>query len=211
MALRSLVVTLIVLAAIPRFEALGVIEADTVMPLLLSEWAAAGFGSAILAVLVFVGALAAIMSTTDSVLLSLGSLVAEDLLGRPSGDPRTTRIGKWAAALVLGVTLVLAFAPRFTLWRLIELKMELLIQCVPAFLLAIHWAGLRARATLVGLVVGSGFVVTCVGLDVSQMGGVHVGVIGLGLNLLICLAGSTLDRNGGSSGSSRSLRYVSTR
>jgi Na+/proline symporter len=207
----TLVVTLIGLAAIPRFEALGVIEADTVMPLLLSEWAASGLGAAILAVLVFVGALAAIMSTTDSVLLSLGSLIAEDLLGRPSGDPRTTRIGKWAAALVLGVTLILAFAPRFTLWRLIELKMELLIQCVPAFLLGIHWAGLRARPTLCGLLVGTGFAVTCVGVDVTQMGGVHVGVIGLGLNLLICLAGSRIEGHRGGSGPSRSLRYVSTR
>ena len=41
-----------------------------------------------------------------------------------------------------------------TLWRLIEIKMEILIQCVPAFLLAMHWSGLRAVPTLVGLGLG---------------------------------------------------------
>jgi Na+/proline symporter len=188
----TLVVTLIGLAAIPRFDALGAIEADTVMPRLLTEWAAAGLVASVLAVLVFIGALAAIMSTTDSVLLSLGSLVAEDLLGRPGGDPRTTRVGKWAAGVALGATLLLALAPRVTLWRLIELKMELLIQCVPAFLLAIHWRGLRARSTLLGLLSGTGFVLICVAAGVSQLGGVHVGMVGLGANALICALGSRI-------------------
>ena len=51
----------------------------------------------------------------------------------------------------------LALQRELTLWRLIELKMELLIQCVPAFLLAIQWRGLRAAPTLAGLVVGTLF------------------------------------------------------
>ena len=78
----TLVVTLIGLAAIARFQGLGDVEADRVMPLLLGEWASEGLGFSIAAVVVFLGALAAIMSTADSVLLSLGSIVAEDLFGR---------------------------------------------------------------------------------------------------------------------------------
>jgi SSS family solute:Na+ symporter/sodium/pantothenate symporter len=186
----TLVVTLIGLAAIPRFAGLGTVESDAVMPLLLGEWAAGGSVQAGLAVLVFVGALAAIMSTADSVLLSLGSLIAEDLLGLPGRDPRTTAVGKRAAALIIGGAVAVALLPRVTLWRLIELKMELLIQCVPAFLLGLHWGRLRARPCLAGLVVGTLFAGSAFLLGERSIEGVHVGVIGLALNLSVAILGS---------------------
>jgi solute:Na+ symporter, SSS family len=184
------VVTLVGIAAIPRFEGLGAIEADAVMPRLLRDWAAAGPGAAALAVLVFLGALAAIMSTADSVLLSLGSVVAGDLFDRAADDPATTRLGKRVAGAVMIGMVALALTPRVTLWRLIELKMELLIQCVPAFLLAIHWRGLRAGPTLAGLAVGTAFAAGATLLGVRGVGGVHVGVLGLGLNGACCAIGS---------------------
>ena len=69
-------------------------------------------------------------------------------------------------------------------------KMELLIQCVPAFLLALHWRGLRARPVLVGLVVGT--LIACAGLALGtkRIGGVHLGVIGLAGNGSLAIAGS---------------------
>jgi SSS family solute:Na+ symporter/sodium/pantothenate symporter len=188
----TLVVTLVGLAAIPRFEGLGAVEADTVMPRILAEWAAVGPAAALLAVAVFVGALAAIMSTADSVLLSLASVVAIDLLGRPGGDPATTRVGKRAAVLLIAGAVVLALVPRFTLWRLIELKMELLVQCVPAFLLALHWPGFRAAAGLAGLGVGTALAAGGTILGREGLAGVHVGVLALGANLAVAAAGSLL-------------------
>jgi Na+/proline symporter len=181
----TLVVTLIGLAAIPRFHHLGAIEADTVMPRLLGDWAAAGPGATFLAVLVFLGALAAIMSTADSVLLSLGSIVSEDLLGRSRLDPETTRLGKRVAVGVIAAMVVIALLPRFTLWRLIELKMELLIQCVPAFLIAIHWRRLRAAAAFWGILLGTAVAVGAVVLDVQRVAGFHVGVLTLVLNVSV--------------------------
>jgi SSS family solute:Na+ symporter/sodium/pantothenate symporter len=145
--------------------------------------------------LVFLGALAAIMSTADSVLLSLGSIVAEDLLGRSREDPATTRLGKRiAAAVMLGAAVVALVARDVTLWGLIELKMELLIQCVPAFFIALHWKGLRAGPTALGLAVGSAIAFAGVTLDVPRVAGVHLGVIGLGVNAVIAVAGSALRR-----------------
>ena len=179
------------LAAIPRFEGLGVLEKDGVMPLLLSQWADTGPTATIFAVLVFVGALAAIMSTADSVLLSLGSVVAVDLLGRPRSDPATTQLGKRVGMAAMAVAIAIAWSPQLDLWRLIELKMELLIQCVPAFMLAIHWKRLDARSTLAGLVVGAVLAGGAALLGESRIGGVHVGVIGLAVNvgvLLVCVA-----------------------
>jgi Na+/proline symporter len=186
----TLVVTLIGIAAIARFEHLGALEADTVMPRLLNDWASTGAVGAGLAMLVFLGALAAIMSTADSVLLSMGSVVAQDLLGRSRVEATTTALGKRIAAVVIVAAAVLALSPQLTLWRLIELKMELLIQCVPAFLLAIHWPGLRARPVFWGLVAGTALAVLAVVLGVKRVGGVHVGMIGLVLNVVVILIGS---------------------
>lgn len=181
----TLVVTLIGLAAIPRLEGLGQLQADRVMPLLLGDWAATGPVAALLAVLVFVGALAAIMSTADSVLLSLGSIAAGDLVGRARDAPATTRLGKRVAVGVMIAAVALALSPQLTLWRLIELKMELLIQCVPAFLLALHWRRLDARPVLFGLLLGTLVAAGAALAGVKRVGGVHVGVLGLGLNLAL--------------------------
>jgi Na+/proline symporter len=186
------VVTLIGLAAIPRFESLGDVAADRVMPLILGTWAEGGPLFAFLGVLVFLGALAAIMSTADSVLLSLGSVVARDLLGRESNAAETTRFGKRIAAGVMIAMAALALVARkVTLWGLIELKMEILVQCVPAFLLAIHLPRLHARAVLAGVCVGVVIAVGVgLGLGMSRIGGVHTGVIGLAANALVAVVGS---------------------
>jgi len=187
----TLVVTWIGWAAIPRFAGLGVVEADRVMPLLLGSWAEAGTGHAIAAMLVFLGALAAIMSTADSCLLSLGSSLAEDVLDRPRGEDATATLGKRIAAVVMVAMAVFAMLARdVTLWGLIELKMELLIQCVPAFLVAIHWRGLRARPTFVGLLLGTAIAVVGVIAGWKRIHGVHVGLIGLALNLGVAFLGS---------------------
>jgi Na+/proline symporter len=190
--MTTAVVTLIGIAAIPHFSYLGTLEADTVMPRLLELWAASGPGYAIAAVIVFIGALAAIMSTADSVLLSLGSIIAEDLLDRSRHDPATTKLGKRISMGVIAAMVVLALDPELTLWRLIELKMELLIQCVPAFLLAIHWRGLRARPVFWGLVAGAVLAVGGVLFGAKRVAGVHIGLIGLALNLAVSCVGSWL-------------------
>jgi Na+/proline symporter len=204
----TLVVTLIGLAAIPRFDGLGAVQADTVMPRILGEWAASGTLNAILAVLVFIGALAAIMSTADSVLLSLGAVIAVDLLGRNRRDPETTRIGKRMAALVMLAAVALALTPKLTLWRLIELKMELLIQCVPAFVLALHWRRLRAMPCLVGLLLGTLVAGGAALAGVKRVEGVHVGLIGLAVNLvaLVCLHWARGDEGAGTTSVSPSRR-----
>lgn len=203
----TLVVTLIGLAAIPRFVGLGEVAADRVMPLLLGQWASTGSAYAVAAVLVFLGALAAIMSTADSCLLSLGSSLAEDLFGRPRDAVSTTVFAKRAAgAVMIGMAAIAMVARDITLWGLIELKMELLIQCVPAFLLAIRWRGLRATPSWIGLVLGSAIAIAGTVAGVKRIEGVHVGIIGLACNLAVASLGSlTLGwpgvtaRNGGES------------
>lgn len=184
------VVALIGLAAIPRFAGLGDLAADTVMPRLLLAWAAEGWSGTLLGVLVFVGALAAIMSTADSILLALASVIAGDLAGRSGTAEETTRFGKQVALAVMAACVVVALAPRVTLWRLIELKMGLLVQCTPAFLLAARWPGLRAGPTLAGLALGAGVAVAGAFAGAAPVGGVHVEVLALAGNVLIAVGGS---------------------
>jgi Na+/proline symporter len=186
----TLVVTLIGLAAIAQLGE-GIAQ-DEVMPRMLGRWAAAGTLATLGAVLVFIGALAAIMSTADSCLLSLGSLTARDLLDRPAGAERTTRLGKLLAGAIVLSMIPVALQRDITLWRLIELKMELLIQCVPAFLIAIHWTRVRALPVLAGLVVGTVFSVGLTLADVTRWGGVHIGMVGLVLNAAVAILGSAV-------------------
>ncbi|HXV37373.1 MAG TPA: sodium:solute symporter family protein, partial [Myxococcota bacterium] len=203
----TLVVTLIGLAAIARYPGLGDIEADRVMPLLLADWADQGGWPSLGALVVFLGALAAIMSTADSVLLSLGSVVAEDLFGRSHRDARTTRFGKRIAVVVMVAMTWLAISARgVTLWGVIELKMELLIQCVPAFLIAIHWPRLRAGPACIGLAVGVATAIAGVVLQSNRLFGIHVGVIGVAINAAIACIGSLIPRSSTPSGQLESTR-----
>lgn len=186
------VVALIGVAAIPMVDFGSDVASDRVMPFLLTQWAEAGGAAPYAAVLVFLGALAAIMSTADSCLLSLGSLVAGDILGGSRTDEVTTRRGKLIAAAILVATIPLALTRDLTLWRLIELKMEFLIQCVPAFLLAIHWKRMTASGTLAGVVAGTLLGVGLTLAGTTRLGGVHVGVVGLGVNLVVAVVASYL-------------------
>lgn len=186
------VVFLIGIAAIPRFSDLGISEADRVMPRLLSEWAETGPLAMAAALLVFVGALAAIMSTADSVLLSLSSICAKDFLSARASAAEETRLGKRIAFAIMLAMAILTQFREISLWRLIELKMELLIQCAPVFLAPLHWGGMRAGPGLSGLVVGAGITVYAFTLGETRIEGFHTGVLALAVNLAIAVGGSLL-------------------
>lgn len=196
----TLVVTLIGVAAIARFDIANLVDTDQVVPMLLHDWGSAGGYSTAAALLVFLGALSAIMSTADSCLLSLGSLLSRDLLGRDGSDEASTRLGKNLATAMLIATIPFALWRELTLWRLIELKMELLIQCVPAFLIALHWSRLRTGPVFAGVIVGTAFSAALSLAGVTRLDGVHVGVVGCALNALVAVAGSLcFDRRASSS------------
>jgi len=186
----TLVVTLIGIAAIARLDLSEAVETDGVVPLLLRDWGSEGGLVVAAALVVFLGALSAIMSTADSCLLSLGSVLSRDLFGQLGQDASATRLGKAMAAAMLLLAIPIALMREVTLWRLIELKMELLIQCVPAFLLAIHWRRMRSGPVLLGLVAGTAFSVGLTLLGVTRLGGWHVGVVGLVLNVTLATLGS---------------------
>ena len=124
LCLSTLVVFLIGIIAIQQFAHLEGIAADQVMPLLLNEWAKQSLMTYALAVLVVTGILAAIMSTADSVLLSLSSILAKDFLGKTvlkdAQEERLTKAGKILSWVIMAVLVLIALVPRLTLWGLTE-------------------------------------------------------------------------------------------
>jgi SSS family solute:Na+ symporter/sodium/pantothenate symporter len=177
------------LVGLRRFSGLEGIQADQIVPMLLRDWATQSTVSYVLSVLVLAGALAAIMSTADSVLLSLSSILAKDFLGktwlRNAPEARLTRTGKILSWALTGFLAWLAISPRITLWGLIELKFELLIQVAPAIILGVTWPRLDATAALAGLVVGTGAASWLALSGVNDVAGIQAGLFALGLNLAL--------------------------
>jgi SSS family solute:Na+ symporter/sodium/pantothenate symporter len=179
------------LVGLKRFSGLEGIQADQVVPMLLRDFATESFASYAFSVLVLTGALAAIMSTADSVLLSLSSILAKDFLGktllRNAPEARLTRTGKLLSWAVTAGLAAIAISPRITLWRLIELKFELLIQVAPAIILGVIWPRLEAKAALAGLALGTAVAGYLALSGANELAGLQAGLFALLLNLAICI------------------------
>jgi SSS family solute:Na+ symporter len=150
-----------------------------------------------LVVVLFAGILAAIMSTADSVLLSISSMLTKDIYGRyiqPDADEsRLTKLGKFCSWGLIIILVTLAILLRgTTLVELLDRKFDLLVQLSPAFILGINWSRMRGGPTLAGMLAG---VAIALGMAVAGYGrlwGVHAGIYGLAVNLLIAVIGSLM-------------------
>ena len=176
--------------AIRELSAAG--DADQVMPALLTAWSGRSVLPYLLCVLVITAVVAAVMSTADSVLLSLSSILAKDVVGTTlldgASEERLTRVGKLLSWVVVAVLVVIALSPRVTLWGLTEIKMEILAQVAPLFVLGVTWRRLSTTAAFSGMLAGCA---TYAGLLLAgrpQVWDVHAGVIGLGVNVAACVA-----------------------
>ena len=109
-------------------------------------------------------------------------------------EARITRIGKGFSLAIMGVLVAIALTPRISLWGLLELKMELLVQAAPVFVLGLTWPRLSAKAALAGVICGT---LLAAGLTLAGYGkiaGVHAGLLGAILNAGISVAGSLASR-----------------
>ena len=161
-------------------------EADQIIPrllfLLMDEFPILK----ILLALFMAAAIAAIMSTIDSALLSLGSIFTQDVfrpLAPETSQATLTKIGKglsWGLMLMMAV---LATILPQSIWILMVIKLEIMCQILPVIVLGVHTQNLSARPLIAGVLVGC--VATYMlrwGIDVD-LGGWHAGIFGLGLNI----------------------------
>lgn len=153
---------------------------------------------------VFVAAVfAAIMSTVDSSLLSISSSITKDIYAplRPhSSQAELTLFGKLISWILMAAMTILALITQDTIWRLIEIKLELLIQITPAILLGIHTKRVSAGPVFAGLIVGT--IITLLYVITIKLGsnipvrpfGIHAGLWGLLVNCVIIGIGSLLKK-----------------
>ncbi|MDA1186099.1 MAG: sodium:solute symporter family protein [Acidobacteria bacterium] len=195
-ALIAVVGGIYALAYIPGLEGA---ETDQVLSRLLrviQESSAVGYG---LVVLIFSAVLAALMSTADSAMLSISSMFTKDIYAvhlRPDA-PEAGLTRKRCAWFVLGGLAVLAIVlkEQTSLITLLDRKFDLLVQLVPAFMLGIHWSGLKAGPTLAGLVAGLIVALSLAfgpfdAVVAGKAWGFHPGLYGLVVNVALAVVGS---------------------
>ena len=149
-----------------------------------------------LVVVVFAAALAALMSTADSALLSISSMITRDIYQpyfRPeSSEAELTWVGKAGSWVIIAILVLIAISTEKTLIRLLELKFEVLIQIVPCFFLGLYWKRLSSRTALAGVLVGLGVALGLTLAGYPRVWGFHAGVVGLDVNAGCCAIGALL-------------------
>ena len=145
-------------------------------------------------VLFISAAIAAIMSTVDSALLAISSLSTQDIYRRikPQSDEKTlTYLGKVFSWVIMALAVVLAIYLPQTIWRLMEIKLELLCQISPAILIGIHLRNLDKHMILSGILSGTGVALFIIGSNMlgfqipAKPWGIHAGVWGLLVNCMV--------------------------
>jgi solute:Na+ symporter, SSS family len=197
----SLIAVITGIYAIAYIPGLVGTETDQVLGIILSTVQQNSILGYWLVVILYAAILAAMMSTADSALLSISSMLSKDIYGRfvdsNASEARLTLLGKifsWCLILFL-VWLAIYLSDKASLIKLLDRKFDILIQLVPAFMLSIHWRAMQALPTVIGIVFGV-ILSLCLafgGFDFVQHGkvyGFHPGLIGLLFNLVIAVFGS---------------------
>lgn len=132
--------------------------------------------------------IAATMSTIDSALLAISSMVSNDLyrVARPgASSAQLTRVGKITSIVVMVIVVILTIRLQGqTIWRLLEIKLEILAQVAPTVMLGLQWRALSARAVFIGVLTGTAVAVILTMGPSPKPYGIHAGIWGLAANFL---------------------------
>ena len=128
-------------------------ESDQILPMMLAtlvpEW---------LAALVMVGALAAFMSTMDSQLLALSSMLTRDLyrtfFNQSASIEQQVRIGRWLVVVLALVGLAVALNPPQTIFAIATEAFTGLAILFPTTIAALYWKRATGGACIASIVVG---------------------------------------------------------
>ncbi|MDA7520903.1 hypothetical protein N8546_01885, partial [bacterium] len=150
-----------------------------------------------LIVVLLAAVLAALMSTADSVLLSVSSMLTKDIYHRQinpaASEARLTLIGKSLSWVVVTIMAAIAIylnslENKPTLVKLMDMKFDMLMQLGPGFILGMHWRGMKPSAPFWGLLSGLVLVFALYPVGTLTKWGIHAGIFGLALNLVVVVA-----------------------
>ena len=189
--LFMIVVGLTALALVPGLDRQASEGATLIVLQDLAGRGAIGTG---MMVLFLSATIAAIMSTVDSALLSMSSIITKDFYTRLSPgktQAELTRVGKIISWGIMAVAVYLAIVLPQTIWRLLEIKLELLIQISPAIFIGLYNNKIKGRSVFYGMLFGTVFSLIVMiankqGLSIpAKPLGVHAGVWGLTINCVV--------------------------
>jgi solute:Na+ symporter, SSS family len=121
-------------------------------------------------------------------------VVARDVYGRhvnpAAPEKRQVLVGKIAGVVAVAILLVIAWNPPGTLYDIFVLKFELIVQLAPVFMLGLYWRRMAAGPAFWGMLAGALIAggLTLAGVD--DLGGVPGGLLGLAVNVGVCVIGS---------------------
>lgn len=191
--------------AISRYPGLSSVESDKITVYVLGDIINESVAMHWLVILVFAAIIAAIMSTADSALLTIASMFTKDIykpyLHRDANAAQMLRVGQifgWSVMVFLILMTWVSMKTESSIWLLIKLKLEFMVQLAPVFILGVFWRRLTGSAAFAGMLAGAGLTLV---IWLGVMAGawstrspwsISAGVWGLALNCGICVAVSLL-------------------
>ena len=154
---------------------------------------------------IFLGAaIAAIMSTVDSALLAISSIVTQDIYYKikpKSSQSHLLIVGKLISWIIMGIAVIMAIKLPQTIWKLFQIKLELLCQIAPAVYLGVHMHSINSKPILFGLLIG---ILTSIffmispwlGVPIAEKPlGIHAGLWGLIFNCVTIYIYTQFEKN----------------
>jgi SSS family solute:Na+ symporter/sodium/pantothenate symporter len=110
------------------------------------------------------------------------------------------KIFGWVLMAILVLSAWISLKTESSIWQLIQLKLEFMVQISPVFLLGLFWRRLPARAVLTGVLLGTAITLTLwIGVAVKAWQaewrspwGISAGVWGLAANYAVCILGGLI-------------------
>ncbi|MFL2944686.1 MAG: sodium:solute symporter family protein [Candidatus Poseidoniales archaeon] len=126
-------------------------ESDNILPLVLTEYAPLWAGA-----IVCVGAIAAFMSTADSQILAMSSIITKD--GLPAiteiKEENEKQIGRILIIILAIIGLVLAYDPPDTIFDIVSQAFTGLAVLFPTTVAVLYWDRVKANSCIVSIIIG---------------------------------------------------------
>ncbi|MDC0161280.1 sodium:solute symporter family protein [Marine Group III euryarchaeote] len=132
-------------------HALSRTESDNILPLVLTEYAPLWAGA-----IVCIGAIAAFMSTADSQILAMSSIITKD--GLPAiteiKEKKQKQVGRILIIILAIVGLTLAYDPPDTIFDIVSQAFTGLAVLFPTTVAVLYWKRVRANSCIISILVG---------------------------------------------------------
>ena len=126
-------------------------ESDNILPLILTEYAPLWAGA-----IVCIGAIAAFMSTADSQILAMSSIITKDGLPAVTDvkEENEKQIGRILIILLAIIGLALAYDPPDTIFDIVSQAFTGLAVLFPTTVAVLYWSRVKANSCIVSIIVG---------------------------------------------------------